>query len=73
MPSNYGSTQMVQRESLIPNEVSLSPGVYDSTLPGFQIGHLRIEYEAGRPGPHYICQGVGDASAVTANPREALV
>ncbi|KAG8951369.1 hypothetical protein FRC04_006140, partial [Tulasnella sp. 424] len=43
--------------------------VYDPSLPGFQIGHLRVVYDAGRPGPHYV----SDRRRITTNVCDALI
>ncbi|KIO23601.1 hypothetical protein M407DRAFT_26973 [Tulasnella calospora MUT 4182] len=56
---------------------SLHPGgglappsrVYDSSLPGYQMDHLLVIYEAGRLGPHYI----STSKQPTSNVHEALV
>lgn len=43
--------------------------VYNPFLPGFQIGRLRVVYEAGGPGPHYVSHW----QKVTHNIRDALI
>ncbi|KAG9037517.1 hypothetical protein FS837_001429, partial [Tulasnella sp. UAMH 9824] len=43
--------------------------VYDSSLPGFQMGRLLVVYEEGRTSPHYVSSSGG----VTSNTHQALL
>ncbi|KIO15344.1 hypothetical protein M407DRAFT_35105 [Tulasnella calospora MUT 4182] len=60
-------------DSLSPGgELVLPPRVYDSSLPGYYMGRLRVLYEDPRPGPHWI-RANQSPRHVTSDPQEALI
>lgn len=50
-------------------EVVILPPIYDSSLPGYQMGRFRILYEEGRRGPHYV----STEHCVTMSTHQALI
>ncbi|KIO31352.1 hypothetical protein M407DRAFT_19729 [Tulasnella calospora MUT 4182] len=60
-------------DSISPGgELVLPPRVYDSSLPGYYMGRLRVVYEDPRPGPHWIRANLSPRR-VTSDPQEALI